>query len=107
MMSSFVFIFRQSSRNLTVHEQKQRTQEVRSWALQQVKEHDLDPRVLGGESRRFDDGTVNRSEEASVIGFNFIEAKDFGEAVQVAQTHPGLRYGVSIEVRPWTDPRTQ
>jgi hypothetical protein len=42
-----------------------------------------------------------------VIGFNFIEAKDFGEAVQVAQTHPGLRYGVSIEVRPWTDPRTQ
>src|SRR5262249_49350228 len=25
--------------------------------------------------------------------------------VKVAETHPGLRYGVNIEVRPWVDPR--
>jgi len=40
-----------------------------------------------------------------VIVFNFIEAADFSEAVTIAKTHPGLRYGVSIEVRPWSDPR--
>jgi len=42
-----------------------------------------------------------------VIALNFIEAADFAEAVKIAKTHPGLRYGVHIEVRPWTDPRAQ
>ena len=26
-------------------------------------------------------------------------------AVKIAETHPGLDYGIAIEVRPWRDPR--
>jgi len=40
-----------------------------------------------------------------VIALNFIQATDFSEAEAIAKTHPGLRYGVNIEVRPWNDPR--
>jgi hypothetical protein len=35
---------------------------------------------------------------------NFPGAKDFGTAVNIAKTHLGLRNGVSIKVRPWTNP---
>ena len=49
MARSFVFIFRQGSRKLAEDEQKQRTEEVREWALKQVKDgRGLDPRILGG-----------------------------------------------------------
>ena len=104
MSRPFVFIFRQGSRKLTEDEQKQRTEEVREWAFKQVKDgRGLDPRILGEESLRLGDGSV--AIERSVIALNFIEASDFSEAVKVAETHPGLRYGVNIEVRPWVDPR--
>jgi hypothetical protein len=43
--------------------------------------------------------------ERPVIALNFIAAEDFDDAVRIAKTHPGLRYGVNIEVRPWKDPR--
>src|SRR5215831_18187696 len=97
MARSFVFIFRQGSRKLAEDEQKQRTEEVREWALKQVKDgRGLDPRILGEESLRLGDGS---------IAINFIEATDFSDAVKIAESHPGLRYGVNIEVRPWIDPR--
>jgi len=35
---------------------------------------------------------------------NFLETKDFEEVVKIAKMHPGLRYGVGIEVQPWTNP---
>ena len=34
----------------------------------------------------------------------FIEAGNDAEAIALAKTHPGLRYGASIEVRLWTSP---
>ncbi len=43
----------------------------------------------------------------AVIAFNFLEAEGFKEAIEVAESHPGLKYGVSIEVRPWSDPRAR
>jgi hypothetical protein len=102
---SFVFIFRKSNRTLSEEEQKRRTEEVRAWALQEVKAHDLEPRVLGDESLYLGDSVKGSNGEATVIALNFIKAEDFDEAVKIAKSHPGLRYGVSIEVRPWTDPR--
>jgi hypothetical protein len=106
MARSFVFIFRQGSRKLTEEEQKHRTEEVREWALQQVKDgRGLDPRILGEESLRLGDASTVAINDRSVIALNFIEATDFSEAVNIAESHPGLRYGVNIEVRPWIDPR--
>jgi len=105
MKKPFVFIFHKGSRNLSEEEEKRRTGEVRAWALQQIKEgRGLEPRILGDESVRLE-GTSASANDPLVIAFNFIEAADFSEAVTIAKTHPGLRYGVSIEVRPWSDPR--
>ena len=106
-MNSFVFIFRRGIRSLTEQEQEQRTADVRSWALQQIKDHSLDPRVLDEESHLLNDLPRIMNNEEAVIALTFIEAKDFNEAVALANTHPGLRYGVSIEVRRWTSPRSR
>jgi hypothetical protein len=106
MRKTFVFIFRQGSRTLSAEEQKQRTEEVRAWALEQIKQgRNLEPRVLGNESYRLGEQTSEDKGDGVVIALNFIEANDLAEAVSIAKTHPGLRYGVRIEVRPWTDPR--
>jgi hypothetical protein len=108
MKGSFVFIFRQGSRKLTAAEQARRTEEVRAWALQRLKDDSgFDPRVLSDESYRLQNDTTAANKDGSVTALNFIEAADFDEAVKIAKTHPGLRYGVSIEVRPWKDPRVQ
>ena len=105
MKKSFVFIFRQGSRKLSDEEQKRRTEEVRTWALEQIKQgRNLEPRVLSADTFRLGEGADSDS-GAPVIALNFIEAADLNEATSIAQTHPGLRYGVTIEVRPWTDPR--
>jgi hypothetical protein len=105
MKGTFVLIFRKEQRELSDEEQKQRTEEVRGWAMQQIKDgRNLEPRVLGDKSYFLGEGT---NVDRRVIAFNFIEAEDFAEAAKIANTHPGLRYGVQIEVRPWTDPRSQ
>jgi uncharacterized protein len=107
-MKKFAFFFRQS-RQLSDSEQKQRTAEVVAWVKQQIAEgRKLEPRVLdsthesvvSGEHR--DDVSTNSG--GALVAINFLEAKDFEEAVEIATTHPGLRYGVSIEVRPWSNP---
>jgi hypothetical protein len=106
MKKSFVFIFRKGTRQLSEEEQKRRTDEVRTWALQQIKDaRGLDPRILDEESVHLGESATNSTGEGSVIALNFIQAADFSEAVATAKTHPGLRYGVNIEVRPWSDPR--
>jgi hypothetical protein len=108
MQKSYVLIFCQGSRKLTAEEQRKRSEEVRVWALQQIQEgRDLDPRVLEGEAKTLGDDTNKTSDHPPVIALNFIQARDFEEAIGIAKTHPGLRYGVSIEVRPWMDPRSQ
>jgi hypothetical protein len=106
-MKKFAFFFRQS-RQLSEAEQKQRTAEVVGWMKQQIAEgRKLEPRVLDPEhesviSEEHRDDVQPIAEAHWSI--NFLEAKDFEEAVEIATTHPGLRYGVSIEVRPWTNP---
>jgi hypothetical protein len=107
MKESFVFIFRQTGKKLSQEEDKRGTEEVRAWALQQIADgRDLEPRILGEESDRV--GQVSAEDfGAQVIALNFIKAKDFSEAVEIAKSHPGHRYGISIEVRLWKDPRQQ
>jgi hypothetical protein len=106
MKKSFVFIFRQGPARLSDEEQKQRTEEVRGWALEQIKQgRNLEPRILGDESYRLGEDARNKSDDGTVVALNFIEATDIREAVSIAKTHPGLRYSVRIEVRSWMDPR--
>lgn len=101
---SFVSLFPEGSQRLSEEEQKRRTEEVRAWAVKQSKdERAFDRRVLDEMGYRTDG--IERTNDASVIALNFIEAAEFTEAVALARTHPGLRYGVSIEVPPWKDPR--
>jgi hypothetical protein len=105
---TFVFIYRQSARKLSDREQKRRGEEVRAWVARQTSEgRKLDPRLLGDETYTVgleNDGTDGAHSDGRLIVILFIEANDFSEAVKIAKTHPGIRYGVSVEVRPWTRP---
>jgi hypothetical protein len=108
-MKAFVFLFRQSS-PLSEDDQKRRAEEVRNWALRQNAEgHKLDPRILGEEKHLIGpngkSGATSQSADGPLTAILFSEARDFAEAVKIAESHPALRYGViSVEVRPWTTP---
>jgi hypothetical protein len=109
LMKPFVFLFRQSS-PLSEADQKRRAEEVRAWAQRQNDEgHKLDPRALGEQNHRIGpgarSGSTNQRDELPLTAILFVEARDFAEAVKIAETHPALRYGViSVEVRPWSPP---
>ena len=82
MKKSFVFIFRQGRTRLTDEEQKQRTEEVRGWALEQIKQgRNLGPRILGEESYRLVEDARNYGDDGTAVALNFIEATDIHEAV--------------------------
>ena len=102
MKAKFVLIFREG-RKLSEQELKDRTEAVRNWALQHVRTHSLEPRILADESYQLGDGAANHGRQVTAL--NFIEADDLKQAVKIAETHPALDYGVAIEVRPWRDPR--
>ena len=108
-MKQYVFLFRQTTTQLSEEDQKRRAEEVRSWALRQNKEgRKLDPRIMGQENYRIGPdgkgGPIGETGDEPLIAITFLEARDFAEALRVAETHPGLRYGVSIEVRSWAQP---
>lgn len=108
MRASFVLLFRQGDRKLTEAEQKRRSEEVRAWMMQQFGEGRFpDPRLLGDESYRSDDHASGANEGGKILAIVFIDARDFSEAAKIARTHPGLHYGVNIEVRPWSRPVPQ
>jgi FtsZ-interacting cell division protein YlmF len=111
-MKHFVFLFREHpSTKLSDAGQKRRAEEVRAWALRQISEgRKLDPRLLVGESHRvnLDDQQAKvAGDEGLVVAITFLEARDFDEAVQIAESHPGAPYGVSVEVHEWTSPVPQ
>ena len=109
-MKQFAFIFRQGRRLLSPAEQKQRADEVRAWALALKADKKLDPRLLGDQSQQFtpEGGSLSAvpGAEGSIVAITFLEAADFSEAVKIAETHPGPRYGNSVEVRDWSLPPT-
>jgi hypothetical protein len=47
---------------------------------------------------------TNLTDTWSVTALLFLEARDLSEAAQVAESHPALRYGANVEVRPWGRP---
>jgi hypothetical protein len=108
-MKSFVLLFRQGPAQLSEADQKRRADEVRAWALRQISEgRMLDPRILDDQTHRIGPdgkGAPGRAtDDGRLLAITFVEAREFAEAVRIAETHPGLRYGVSIEVRGWAPP---
>jgi len=108
-MKPFVSLFRQSS-PLSEADQKRRAEEVRNWAHRQNAEgHKLDPRMLGEEKHLIgpngENAAASQTADGRLTAILFAEARDFAEAVKIAESHPALHYGViSVEVRPWTTP---
>jgi hypothetical protein len=108
-MKQFVLLFRQGPRNLSEKELKQRGDEVRAWAIRQRTEgRILDARILDDQAyRATPDREVPQSDtEWRVSAVVFLGAHDLAEATRIAQSHPSLRYGISVEVRGWSAPAT-
>lgn len=104
----FVLIFRKSHKRFTEAEQKRGIEEGRAWGARLLSEdRTLEVRQLGKEDHHIGpDGESSRSSvgEWPITAAVFFEASDFTEGVKIAETHPGVHYGMSIEVRPWTPP---
>jgi hypothetical protein len=108
-MKQFVIIFRQGPRQLTEAELRRRTEETRAWAQHQnAAGHKLDPHILAPEGHRIGpDGAsapVAATDAGAITALLFLEARDLAQAVEVVRAHPAVRYGSSIEVRPWASP---
>jgi hypothetical protein len=110
-MTHYALIFHIGTRTLTAEEQKQRTVDIAAW----VKEVsgmgvDLDPRAFGESVANFstEGNTVvsrHESSDPKLSNLVFFDAPSREEAVHIARIHPGLKYGVTVEVREWTSPR--
>jgi hypothetical protein len=108
-MQKYAFIFRQSNHPMTLEQQKRRAEEGRDWALHLRDEgHTLDPHLLGTERYVVEPNGVSPSSAEApadpVIAILIVDCASFDDARKIALTHPGLRYGVSIEVRETTSP---
>lgn len=109
-MKHFALIFR-TTRTLTSEELKQRAQDIAAW----VKEAEAQGIAL--DPRNFGETLTNLSSEGNELISKdgptapplstvvFFDAPSKEDVVHLARIHPGLRYGVTVEVREWTSPR--
>lgn len=103
-MKQFVLIFRQGSKKLSPEERSKLSLEIRAWAKQWIQEgYSFDPRALSQESFWITPDNAGNGERP-VTNLLFLTAKDFDDAVRIAKTHPGARYGTEIEIRAWAPP---
>ena len=108
-MHHYVLIFR-PTRALTADELKQRAVEIQGW-VKRVGGMGitLDPKALRPSAVRLSqqNGSVVTQEgpaDPTLTNLVFFDAADQDEAMEVARIHPGLHYGVNVEVREWTSP---
>jgi hypothetical protein len=109
-MKHYALIFH-ATRTFTPEEQKQRAVDIGAW-VKKVTDMgiDLDPRNFGDTLATFtleDSKVVSRSgstgpKPATIV---FFDSPSSEQAVDIAHIHPGLNYGVTVEVREWTSPR--
>ena len=109
-MKHFALIFR-STRTLNPEELKQRAVDIAAW-VKRVTEMGLalDPRNLGARAANFSsegNEVVSRegSSDPALNTIVFFDSPSIEQAVEIARIHPGLNYGVTVEVREWTSPR--
>ncbi len=105
----FVLIFSRRPGALSLADQRKLAEQVGVWAAkEEAAGYHLDPHILGPQSLRIGSdhrrGPALQTADGSIGAIMFLEAKDFDEAVQVADGHPALQFGASVEVRPWAPP---
>jgi hypothetical protein len=109
-MKHYALVF-YASHTLTPEELKQRQIEILEWAKDVASMGiDLDPRAFGSALARLvpsGDEAASGEEGAGSAFTNivFFDSANEEQAMRVAKTHPGLRYGTRIDVREWTRPR--
>ena len=109
-MKHYALIF-QATRTFTPEEQKQRPVDIAAW-VKKVTDMGitLDPRNFADTLAAFaleDSKVVSRNgssgpKPATIV---FFDCPSSDQAVDIARIHPGLHYGVTVEVREWTSPR--
>ena len=103
-MKHYALIF-YPSRTLTPEELTQRQVEILEWAKNVTSMGvDLDPRSFGSPLARLA-ASGNGGTGTSFANIVFFNSASEEQVMQIAKTHPGLRYGATIEVREWTPPR--
>ena len=70
----------------------------------------LDPRNLGESATQFsiEGGEIVSREgpsDPTLTTIVFFDSPSRDQATEIARIHPGLHYGVTIELRDWTSPR--
>jgi hypothetical protein len=96
-MKPFVIIFRQAQDQLTPSDLEARSREMPAWVeAHNSAGHQLEPRILAPEGR----SSAPMTGEAPLSALLFIQARDIDQAMGIARSHPGVRYGASVEVRP-------
>jgi hypothetical protein len=111
-MKHYALLFHTStSRTLTAEEQKQRAVEIAAWVERVTKMGiTLDPRALGEtattlSAKGSEVVLSNGSSDPTLSFIVFFDSPTKDQAVDIARIHPGLHYGVTVEVREWTSPR--
>lgn len=100
------------TRSLSPEETSRRATEIAAW-VKQVEGMGviLDPRALGETAATFSSAgseanTHNGStSEPRLTNIVFFDSPSKDQAVDIARIHPGLHYGVIVDVREWTSPR--
>jgi hypothetical protein len=109
-MKHYALLFH-TSRTLTPEELKQRSVEIAAW-VKRITDMGitLDPRSLGETAATFSSEgnkavSRNGSSDPTLSNIVFFDSSSKDQAVDIARMHPGLHYGVTVEVREWTSPR--
>ena len=109
-MKHYALLFR-STRTLTAEELKQRTLDIAGWVkLVTDMGITLDPRNFGATEGHFStkgNEVISREEsgDSALTTVVFFDASSQDQAIDIARMHPGLQYGVTVELREWTSPR--
>jgi hypothetical protein len=48
---------------------------------------------------------LHESSDPSLVNFVFFDSSSRDQALEISRIHPGLHYGVTVEVRDWNPPR--
>jgi len=108
-MHHYVMLFR-SPHTPTPEEQKARAKEIYEW-VQKVTAMGihLDPRPLGDTIANLSNQggtTITHTDptDRTLSILVYFDAPDNTKALEVARIHPGLHYGVTVELREWAPP---
>lgn len=108
-MKHYALLFR-ATRTFTPEELKQRPIDIAAW-VKEVTDMGitLDPRTLGETvaSLSPEGGGIVSGEgsmDPALANILFFDSDSRDQAINIARMHPGLHYGVRIELREWTTP---